>query len=401
MQHTRPADTYSPLYFLASVGAGGLSVTFFMYLMFWVPHPGKPVPVFEDIMAAFSTGSVGLKTGILVAMLGIAAMVFLNLKYLIWNLKTFSVFRKTEAYTKLKSSNGETTILAMPLALAMSVNGLFIVGLVFVPGLWSIVEYLFPFAMAAFLAIGIMALVYIGDFLGRVLTKGGVFDVTAHNSFAQMLPAFALAMTAVGFSAPAAMSTNTVVVGVSLVGSTFFGIASIIYAVLALFTAFNSMLHYGTSKETAPTLLIVIPLMTILGIMALRQDHGLHATFEVHGSAGETMIFLARLIAVQVLFGLLGLVMLARHGYWKSYVFGSDTSPGSYALVCPGVALSVLLQFFINAGLVQAGVLTKYSVMYWVITAVAIAFQFAMVALVLRLNRQHFGRPAVQAVPAE
>ncbi|GHF04876.1 hypothetical protein GCM10016455_27700 [Aliiroseovarius zhejiangensis] len=401
MQHTRPADTYSPLYFLASVGAGGLSVTFFMYLMFWVPHPGKPVPVFEDIMAAFSTGTVGLKTGILVAVLGIAAMVFLNLKYLIWNLKTFSVFRKTEAYTKLKSSNGETTILAMPLALAMSVNGLFIVGLVFVPGLWSIVEYLFPFAMAAFLAIGIMALIYIGDFLGRVLTKGGVFDVTAHNSFAQMLPAFALAMTAVGFSAPAAMSANTVVVGVSLVGSTFFGIASIIYAVLALFTAFNSMLHYGTSKETAPTLLIVIPLMTILGIMALRQDHGLHATFEVHGSAGETMIFLARLIAVQVLFGLLGLVMLARHGYWKSYVFGSDTSPGSYALVCPGVALSVLLQFFINAGLVQAGVLTKYSVMYWVITAVAIAFQFAMVALVLRLNRQHFGRPAVQAVPAE
>ncbi len=401
MQHTRPADTYSPLYFLASVGAGGLSVTFFMYLMFWVPHPGKPVPVFEDIMAAFSTGTVGQKTGILVAVLGIAAMVFLNLKYLIWNLKTFSVFRKTEAYTKLKSSNGETTILAMPLALAMSVNGLFIVGLVFVPGLWSIVEYLFPFAMAAFLAIGIMALVYIGDFLGRVLTKGGVFDVTAHNSFAQMLPAFALAMTAVGFSAPAAMSANTVVVGVSLVGSTFFGIASIIYAVLALFTAFNSMLHYGTSKETAPTLLIVIPLMTILGIMALRQDHGLHATFEVHGSAGETMIFLARLIAVQVLFGLLGLVMLARHGYWKSYVFGSDTSPGSYALVCPGVALSVLLQFFINAGLVQAGVLTKYSVMYWVITAVAIAFQFAMVAMVLRLNRQHFGRPAVQAVPAE
>ena len=36
------ARAYSPLYFLASLGAGGLAVTFFMYLMFWVPHPGQP-----------------------------------------------------------------------------------------------------------------------------------------------------------------------------------------------------------------------------------------------------------------------------------------------------------------------------------------------------------------------
>ena len=401
MQTSRPADKYSPLYFLASVGAGGLSVTFFMYLMFWVKHPGQPVPVFEDIMSAFTTGSMGIKVAIAVAWAGIAAMVFLNLKYLIWNLKRFSAFRKTDAYTALKNSNAETTILAMPLALAMSVNGMFVAGLVFVPGLWSIVEYLFPFAMAAFLAIGILALSFIGDFLGRVLSKGGVFDVTAHNSFAQMLPAFALAMTAVGFAAPAAMSTNTIVVGVSLVGSTFFGTASIVYAALALFTAFNSMLHHGTAKEAAPTLMIVIPLMTILGIMFLRQDHGLHATFDVHGSGAETMMFLARLIAVQVLFGLLGLVVLSRVGYWKSFVFGNETSPGSYALVCPGVALSVLLHFFLNSGLVKAGVIDKFSLMYWVISAIAIAFQMAMIVLVVRLNKQHFGRVHSSAVPAE
>ena len=51
---TRPADRYSPLYFLVSLGAGGLAVTFFMYLMFWVPHPTRPVPVFEDVAAAFA-----------------------------------------------------------------------------------------------------------------------------------------------------------------------------------------------------------------------------------------------------------------------------------------------------------------------------------------------------------
>ncbi|UWP89264.1 TsoY family (seleno)protein [Aliiroseovarius crassostreae] len=401
MQLSRPADKYNPLYFLASVGAGGLSVTFFMYLMFWVPHKDRPVPIFEDLVAVMQSGSMGLKIAVIAAWAGIAAMVFLNLKYLVWNLKQFSAFKKTDAYAALKNSNAETTILAMPLALAMSVNGMFVAGLVFVPGLWSIVEYLFPLAMLAFLAIGIVAVVYIGDFLGRVLTKGGVFDVTAHNSFAQMLPAFALSMVAVGFAAPAAMSHTAAVVAISLVGSTFFGTAAIVYALVALVTAFNSMLHYGTSKESAPTLMIVIPILTVLGIMFMRQNHGLHETFNVHVTPAETMVFLARLLTIQLLFALLGLAVLARQGYWKSFVFGVETSPGSYALVCPGVALSVLTHFFLNAGLVKAGVLDKFSLIYWGGTAIALVLQFAMIALVLRLNKQHFGRSQAVAQPAE
>jgi hypothetical protein len=68
----RPSDSYSPLYFLASLGAGGLAVTFFMWLMHWIPHPGKTVPVFEDITAAFSTGPVLVRGMILAAMAGIA-----------------------------------------------------------------------------------------------------------------------------------------------------------------------------------------------------------------------------------------------------------------------------------------------------------------------------------------
>ncbi len=401
MNTQRPADKFSPLYFLASVGAGGLTVTFFMYFMFWVPHPGRPVPIFEDITAALNGAGPLLQLAIAAAWAGIAVFTFLNLKYLVWSLNRFAAFRKTDAYQALKNSNAETTILAMPLALAMSVNVLFIAGLVFVPGLWSVVEFLFPFAMAAFLAIGLIALNYIGDFLGRVLSKGGVFDVTANNSFAQMLPAFALAMVAVGFSAPAAMSTNTVVVAVSLIGSTLFSTASIIYAAVALVTAFNSMLHYGTAKEAAPTLMIIIPIVTTLGIMFLRQDHGLHTQFAVETAKGETLTFLARLLAIQAVFLGLGLVVLVRQGYFRDFVLGNGTSPGSYALVCPGVALSVMIQFFVNKGLAGAGVIDKFSVAYWVVTAIAIGFQLLMVALLVRLNRQHFRATRAAAVAAE
>jgi len=65
---------YSPLYFLASLGAGGLVVTFFMYLMFWVPHSGRPVPIFEDIFAYARTTDILGQAAVLVAVVGIGAM---------------------------------------------------------------------------------------------------------------------------------------------------------------------------------------------------------------------------------------------------------------------------------------------------------------------------------------
>lgn len=172
MNPTRPSDTYSPMYFLSSLGAGGLSVTFFMWLMFWVPHPGRPVPIFEDILAAFQTGSPLTQAMILGALAGIALFVVLNLKSLIWNLSHFSAWKRTEAYQKFLKTNAQSQLMALPLALAMSVNGLFIAGLVFVPGLWNVVEYLFPLALTAFVAIAVLAFRLYGDFLGASRSKG-------------------------------------------------------------------------------------------------------------------------------------------------------------------------------------------------------------------------------------
>ena len=148
--------------------------------------------------------------------------------------------------------------------------------------------------------------------------------------------------------------------------------------------------------------MIINPLMTVFGIMFLRQTYGLHTTFEVHSTAGETSIFRARLRAVQFVFLGLGMVVLRRQAYFKDFVPGPKTSPGSYALICPGVALSVMLQFFINKWLVDAGIVYKFSAAYWVRTVVAIGFQMAMIWLLLRLNRHHFGTPPARvAVPAE
>lgn len=399
---TRPADNWSPIYFLASLGAGGLAVTFFMYLMFWVPHKSRPVPVFEDILAAWLSGGLGLRAAIAIAVVGIAVFAVMNLRALIWNLGKLRAFARTEAFNTMLRSNAETTLLAGPLATAMTVNVGFIIGLVFVPGLWTVVEYLFPVALVAFVLIAIWAMRRIGHFLGHVLSDGGVFDVTAHNSFAQLLPAFALSMIAVGLSAPAAMSSVPLTVGVSLVLSVAVGTIAALYAVVAALTAFNSMLHYGVSKEASPTLMVVIPILTVLGIMMMRQTHGLHASFDVHGASSDALMMLTPILAIQLAFAGVGLVVLRHHKYAQSFLNGDERSAGSYALICPGVALSVMTHFWVNKGLVGAGIIVKFGVAYWALTAVALLFQIAMVLLVLKLNRQHFSAQATPApVPAQ
>lgn len=147
--------------------------------------------------------------------------------------------------------------------------------------------------------------------------------------------------------------------------------------------------------------MIIVPIVTVLGIMFLRQDHGLHTTFDAHGTAGETMTFLARLLAIQLAFLGLGAVVLRAQGYFSDYVLGTKTSAGSYALVCPFVALSVMLHFFTNKGLAAAGVIDKFDTAYWGMSAIAIAAQLVAIALVLRLNRQHFSHSTAQPIPAE
>ena len=221
----RPADSWAPLYFLSALGAGGISVTFFMWPYHWVLHPGQPVPVFEDIARAFAAGDILMQATILGAVAAIVIFAALHVKALVWNQTQYARFKQTEAHAKLVRSNAETQLTAMPLALAMAINVGFILGLVLVPGLWSFVEYLFPVALAAFVAVGWIAFARIGRFLARVLGEGG-FNCAANNSFGQVLPAFALGMVGVGLSAPAALSTNLVTSGVALILSGFFLVAA-------------------------------------------------------------------------------------------------------------------------------------------------------------------------------
>ncbi|TGD43322.1 hypothetical protein EEB11_10980 [Pseudotabrizicola sediminis] len=94
-----------------------------------MPHSGQQVPVLEDLARAWATGDPLLQTTMAVAMVAIAGLAFVNVTLLIWNLGQMASFRKSPAYQKLRTTNGESQLTTLPLAIAMTLNVAFVLGL--------------------------------------------------------------------------------------------------------------------------------------------------------------------------------------------------------------------------------------------------------------------------------
>ena len=378
-------ERYSPLFFLSSLGAGGLAVSFFMYLMWMTPRPGQPIPTFASLLAAFQEGGMAMQAMIVVSLLAFLYFAVTHVRLLVWNLRQAAAWKQSEAYAAFRQGNAESQLMVVPLTLAMSVNVAFIAGAVFVPGLWGIAEYLFPFAILAFAAIGAYALSIFSGFLGRVLTEGG-FDCAKNNSLGQMLSVFALAMVGVGFSASAAMSHNAVTSAIAFMGAALFVTAALVMGAIMLVLGFRAMMENKADKETAPTLWIVIPFVTVAGIAIYRLNMALMHNFGVEWAPGSVFSYLTFLLSLQLVFGLIGYAVMKRFGYFEHFVTGEGRSPGSFALICPGVALFVFANFFINPGLVGIGLIEQYSVAYFALYLPLVALQLKTIQVYWKLN---------------
>ena len=376
---------YSPLYFLAAVGAGGLVVTFFMYVMWLTPHKGSPIPHFATLWPLLESGTPLQRLLVVVGGLGIALFAALHVRLLAWNFAQYSRWRRTPAYEALRASNAETQLLAIPLTLAMSINVGFIVGAVFVPGLWGVREWLFPMALVAFLATGVWAVRLFLDFLARVLSTGG-FDCARNNSLGQMLVVFAFAMVGVGFSAAAAMSHIKAVAAIGYMGAVFFIVAAVVLGVLKLVLGFRAMMEHAAAEETTPTLWIVIPILTVLAIAIYRLKMSLAHTFDTPVTRGEVLSLFTAVIAGQLLFGLIGWAVMRRVGYFRRWVSGPERSPGAYALICPGVALFVSINFLIHTALIPLGVIEAFSVAHAVVFVPLVVLQLITIRVFFQLN---------------
>lgn len=396
-------EKYSPLYFLAALGLGGMATFFFMIFMFITPHPDTPIPTLESIMAAWAGGSLAMQVAIVVGYVGLITFVLLHLRLMVWNLREFAAFQRTEAFPKLRDSNGGVALMAVPLSLAMTVNTMFVSGATLVPGLWNVIEYLMPAALAVFALIGIYALRVYGRFARHIFS--GKFNYEANTGLNQLLGAFAFAMVGVGMAAGSAMSSNIATATAGWAGSIFFATASMLVFAAMLPLGVKSMLRYGLSPVNSATLWLPVPIITLLGITFVRNSHG--AGFFEMNSAREAAdlsmtvgVVLTVAVAAQVIFLLFGNLMMKSNGYYADYVLTKKhQSPVAFTLVCPGVALGVLGFFALHSGLVGNGIVTKFSMVYFALLAVLWLVQIATIALVVVLLKNQIFRGNTAAVP--
>jgi uncharacterized membrane protein len=380
-------DSYTPLYFLASLGNGGLAVSFFMYLQFMVPHDGYPMATFDAIYP-YLTGDNPLIVGLIATAMGaILILSFRHFWLLAWNISEYNKFKHTAAYQTFKQSNAEVSTMAIPLTLAMSINVGFILGGVFVPGLWNIVEYLFPFALLGFAAVGGYGLwIFLEYFVSHLVD--GSFDCTGNNSLSQMITVFAFAMIGVGFAASAAMSHVLISAALGALGAMFFFSIVLVLGLIQMVLGFRGMLEQGVHKEQSVSLWVIIPILTVVTIGMIRLTHGLEHHFGNEPNHANVFVMTSISISIQILFGVLGYLVMKKAGYFHEYVQGNGKSAGSYSLCCPGVAFFVLGMFFIHSGLVSNNVVEQFSVGYFALIIPLILVQAKTIMFTLAMDNK-------------
>ncbi len=397
MIRTNLHEKYVPMYHLGALGSGGLAISFFLYLNFLLPHESGiisfdqlwPVLTGEPSMKAFWIG---------LCLFVVFALSLLHIALMIWNTREFSLFKKTDAYHKLRNSSAEISLMVVPLTMSMTVNVLFVNSSLLIPGLWEVIEYMFPLAMLAFVSIGVYALRILGDYFVRMLLHKG-YSFEQNNSLAPMVSIFALSMIAVGLAAPAAMSHVREVIAVAIALSSFFATSAALLIVVMLVIGFHTMLTHGIRPEAAPSLWLMIPITTLLGITFMRTSHGMGEAFGGHTSSAEIYIVLMAIFSIQVIFGLIGFTVMKRLNYFKDFIYGDKVHATTYALVCPGVALPVFGLFVVKFGLLGNTLISMWTPAHYLFLLPFLLIQLKTLQVLLTLVKRLQLTPSQSRMP--
>lgn len=375
-QSTPPA--FVPLHGLATLGAGGLTVSFFIWLLFLTPHPGLPVPVFETLSAFASTGD-GAWWFVRLLQAGVAVFALIHLYLVVWMLRGLSAFKRSSGYDTFRHSHQGIQWMVRPLVLAMMINVMFVLGMVFVPGLWDIREMLFPLALIGFGLVGLDAITIWSSHLSELYENAAD---NAGSGLAGMLPAFTFAMVAVGFSASAAMSHEKVTAGIGFAGAVLLIVFALFIATAHFIVQFPAMMREGVKPAASGTLWMAIPISTVLGIAVYRLMMGAQHVWEA--SVGQVLPSAALLVflAVQAFFYLLGRAVMNRNQGWR-YLVSDHPQAASFSLICPGVGAFVLGMFIVFRALMPLEILNTTT--QWILLLPLLALQLATIGLFLRL----------------
>lgn len=336
-------QTFSPLLFLAALGAGGISVIPFALLQYTFPHGAGLIKI-ADLQHA----SMGFFENIFFRSLE-GIMIFFVLVHVILSIMFFKQllsFVKGDGYEDfINNPLKNSAILAPFISIAMTMNAMIGPVRYFIePMSSSLQEFMIP-ALSVLMVIAILLLRMEIKLLKTSFEKS--FDMSK-VTFGWLLHPFALGMVTVTATGIAAMAKDPNVAHTAAFLAFVLGSMGMFLLVVKTIAIFQK--HFASKdglgeKQFMPSFLIVVPNVTLYAISAFRIGHYLEKQFHFHLDSYFVLVMTIA-FAFETWFLIFGIVLLK--DYFKNDYFKKEYYASQWGLICPFVAYAVLGSFVFN-----------------------------------------------------
>lgn len=332
-------NTFSPLSFLASLGAGGISVIPFSFLQYTY-HTGKGLITFGQI----DHFSLPVTQQALFYLMEAVMVIFASIHFIL----TFQNTKELIGWVKSKEYDGvlndplkNAGIMATFLSYFMTMN-------VFI----GPIRYFSPFMSKNLQGMMLPALI-VAAVLWVLMMRMEIkllkisfvnsFDVNKIH-FGWLLHPFSLAMGTVTLTGIAAMSKTPYIAHTAASLASVSGTMAFFLLIVKLVSIFKS--HFAADglpdKQFLPSMLIVVPIVTLLAISGFRMGHYFHNQLGFHTEfLGFAIIAFS--FAFETWYLMFGLALLK--DYFKKNFFKKEFYLTQWGLICPFVAYAVLGSF--------------------------------------------------------
>ncbi|MBT3816862.1 MAG: hypothetical protein HOE80_04705 [Candidatus Magasanikbacteria bacterium] len=330
---------FSPLMFLASLGAGGITIIPFALLQYTFPH-GKGLVKIADIGHA---NLPLLKNLFFYSLEGV--MLFFTLLHIVLSViffkKLIGFIKNTEYKNFINDPLKNSAIMAPFISIVMTMNVMIGPIRFFIPEIAANLQTFMLPALIFWIFLFILHIRMEIKLLKISFEKG--FDVDK-ISFGWLLHPFALAMLTVTGTGIAAMATSASIAHTAAFLSFISGSMGMFLFVVKTISIFKK--HFNTEglgdKQFLPSFLIVIPNVTLYAISAFRIGHYLERHHGFHLDSYFLFVIVGA-FAFETWYLLFGITLLK--DYFKRHHFNKEFFVSQWGLICPFVAYSVLGSF--------------------------------------------------------
>ena len=332
------SEKFTPLFFLASLGAGGIAVIPFAIMQYTIEN-GKGLITRAGLWAKGYTGFYAFQYMFLEAVMIVFTLIhiFLTVRY---TLELVRWVKNGNLKALLNDPLKNSEIVAPLISFLMTIN-LFIGPLrYFVPAISSNLQDFFLPALYLF-SLMLAVVLFIEIYLLGVSFKNG-FDIDKIN-FGWLLHPFVLGMLSTVGTGIAAVGKDASIANAAAFLSMISISMGLFLLLVKMVVIFKSHFSAGSlpEKNFLPSFLIVIPNITLFSISLFRLGHFLehHHGFHLEGYFYIVVGFAMAFEIWYMLFGLSLLIPYFRNNHFKEFYVTQ------WGLVCPFVAFTVLGSF--------------------------------------------------------